>query len=100
MLRRVRVRVRVPCLDPTWWTTEEEDEGEGGGGGVFWADEEAWGGGEEGVACGAGMVGCNERVETEQADGSEYAWESGRRRASMLPLVQMLGLVKWELDLC
>lgn len=36
MLRRVRVRVRVPCLEPTWCTTEteEEEEGEGGGGGV------------------------------------------------------------------
>lgn len=44
--------------------------------------------------------GCNERDETEQADGSGYAWGSSRRRASMSPLVQMLGLVKRALGVC
>lgn len=67
MLRRVRVRVRVACLEPTWWRTEQ---GDGGAGGVVdeglvepdaAADEDAalvvWGGGgERGVACGAGIV--------------------------------------------
>ena len=64
MLRRVRVRVRVPCLEPTW-CSEADEEGEGGGGvllepataaEVEAACEVGGGGGERGVACGAGMM--------------------------------------------
>lgn len=51
----------MPCLEPTWCTTEDEEEGDGGGGVLLDPAtaaevDAAFGGGECGVACGAGMM--------------------------------------------
>lgn len=60
IFRRVRVRVRVPCLEPTWWRMLlDEEAGETGGSGDLLepgTDAASCGGGESGVDCGAGML--------------------------------------------
>lgn len=44
------MRVRVPCLEPTWCTTEDDEDGDGGGGVLLEPATAA----EVEVACGGG----------------------------------------------